>query len=62
MFALLIALFIYMLWILLGAAVLASVDDDEQRLFNWARTGPFGRTGTILVLLAWPYVAWKFRS
>jgi len=42
-------------WPLLGCAVLAAVDDDERRLFEWARSAP--PCGYSMVLILWPIVA-----
>jgi len=47
-------------WIILGCGVLAAVDNRERSLYEWARSAP-NQLLYVLVLIAWPYVAWKFR-
>ena len=43
-----------MLWIILGCGMLASIDDDEERLLKWAKSGPFGGIGVGFTILLWP--------
>lgn len=46
----------YGAWCLLACLVLPMIDDDERRLFEWARSGPpFAYT---LILTFWPLVVW----
>lgn len=44
-----------------GAAVLAAVDHEDQRLLKWYQAAPSPLL-SVCVLTAWPYVAWKFRK
>lgn len=46
---------------LIGAAVLASIDDDRQTLFRWYCDCPMPILGPPLVLTAWPliWLAWS---
>lgn len=43
-------------WLLLGAVVLAAMDDDSEALLRWARECPFG--GATTVILMWPLTVW----
>lgn len=46
-------------WVFIGCGVLAWADNANQDLFKWASSGPpFGYS---LVLLAWPWVVYRFR-
>lgn len=47
-----------LVWIALGCAVLALID-DEDRLFKWAIECPI-LFGYELMLLIWPIVVWYF--
>lgn len=44
------------LWVLGGCAVLATVDDKEQRLFKWFDTAP-NEVFKVIVLVLWPIAA-----
>lgn len=48
------------MWFFVGCAVLAAVDHKDKRLFKWASSCPI-LFGYELVVMAWPYIAWKFR-
>lgn len=50
---------------LLGAVILAAVDDDEQRLYRWYADCPLKNLGPLVMLTLWPamaFIAWKMRQ
>jgi len=48
-------------WYVLGCMVLAAIDDEQESLRLWARSGPFGEGGFVLVVMLWPVVWWMNR-
>ena len=48
-------------WYVLGCGVLAAIDDQQESLRLWARSGPFGRNGVGVVVMLWPVVWWMAR-
>lgn len=48
-------------WYVLGCIVLAAIDDEQESLRLWARSGPLGRNGVGLVVMLWPVVLWMTR-
>lgn len=43
-------------WFSVGCFVCASIDDEEQRLFEWACCAPYGLYW--LVVFCWPVLFW----
>jgi len=48
-------------WYVLGCMVLAAIDDEQESLRLWARSGPLGEGGVVLVVMLWPVVWWMNR-
>ena len=41
-------------WYFIGCVVLAAIDDEQERLFNWANSCPIPIIGFPIVVTAWP--------
>lgn len=44
-------------WFLIGCGVLAAIDNEDQRLFKWAKDCPVP-LGYELTIMAWPVILW----
>jgi hypothetical protein len=49
----------WMIWCVIGCGVLAAIDDDEKRLFHWAKKSPIVG-GYTIVVTAWPVILWMW--
>jgi hypothetical protein len=43
-----------LIWIIVGCAVMAALDDESLSLLEWVKSSPFGFTRTVI---AWPALA-----
>lgn len=48
---------IWLLWFIVGCAVLSAIDDADQRLFKWASSCPLPG-GYVLTVTMWPIIFW----
>ena len=46
-------------WLVVGCAVFAAIDSEDERLFKWAKSAPCFPL-YMLVIVAWPYVTWRW--
>ena len=62
----LIAYSLFAMWFnyCLGCAVLCFSDDEDERLFRWIDSNPFGQLGFFITVSLWPVVLyfWRFRN
>lgn len=49
----------FLIWYLIGCAVMVHIDDKNQTLFKWAKQAPL-EILFVAFIMAWPYVWFKW--
>ena len=50
-----------LVWFLIGICVLAAIDDEEYRLYQWVSSAP-NFIIFVLAISAWPLICWSWRK